>query len=115
MREGRWRQHDPPSNRGTCPSPIAQECRPRVAGTLKAELEAWRARSLADLDIFGLYLDAIALQVRSTGKVTSIPVLSVVAIRADGQKQLEALDPRGGESFEAWKEIHQGRPSGSQI
>jgi len=35
---------------------------------------------LADLDIFGLYLDAIALQVRSTGKVTSIPVLSSVDV-----------------------------------
>jgi hypothetical protein len=57
----------------------------------------------------------LALRVRSTGKVTSIPVLSVVAFPTDGQKQLVALDPCDGESFEAWKEMHQGRPSGSQI
>jgi putative transposase len=70
---------------------------------LKAELEAWRTRSLADLDVFGLYLDAIALRVRSAGKVTRVPVLGVVAIRADGQKVLVALDLCGGESYDAWK------------
>jgi transposase-like protein len=75
----------------------------RIVGTLKAELEAWRTRSLADLDVFGLYLDAIALRVRSAGKVTSVPVLGVVAIRADGQKVLVALDLCGGESYDAWK------------
>jgi putative transposase len=58
---------------------------------------------LADLDVFGLYLDAIALRVRSARKVTSVPVLGVVAILTDGQKQLVALELCGGESFDAWK------------
>jgi transposase-like protein len=57
------------------------------------------------LDVFGLYLDAIALRVRSGGKVVSLPVLAVVAIRTDGQKQLVALECCGGESFEAWKSV----------
>jgi hypothetical protein len=35
----------------------------RIVGTLKAELEAWRTRSLAGLDVLGLYLDAFALRV----------------------------------------------------
>lgn len=72
-------------------------------GTLKAELGAWRTRPLADVNVFGLYLNAIALRVRSAGKVTSVPVLGVVAILTDGQKQLVALELCGGESFEAWK------------
>lgn len=70
---------------------------------LKTELHAWRTRSLADLDIVYLYLDALALRVRSAGKVVSVPVLGVVGVLADGHKQLLALELCGGESFEAWK------------
>jgi transposase-like protein len=55
------------------------------------------------MDVFGLYLDAIALRVRTAGKVVSVPVLGVVAILTDGQKQLVALELCGSESFEAWK------------
>src|SRR2546422_8168621 len=50
-----------------------------------------------------LYLDAIALRVRSAGKVTSVPVLAAVAVLADGQKQLVSLEMCGSESNEAWK------------
>jgi putative transposase len=84
-------------------APLSKSAVSRIVGTLKVELEAWRTRSLAELDVFGLYLDAIALRVRSAGKVTSVPVLGVVAILTDGQKQLVALELCGGESFEAWK------------
>jgi putative transposase len=65
-------------------------------GSLKADLEAWRSRSLAELDVLGLYLDALALRVRSAGKVVSVPVLGVVAIRTDGRKELLALDSAAG-------------------
>jgi hypothetical protein len=54
----------------------------RVVGTLKAEVEAWRTRSLAVLDVLRLYLDAVALRVRSAGKVVSVPALGVVAVAA---------------------------------
>lgn len=85
-------------------APLSKSAVSRIVGTLKAELEAWRTRSLADLDVFGLYLDALALRVRSAGKVVSVPVLGVVAVLTDGQKQLVALDLcPGGETFEAWK------------
>lgn len=71
---------------------------------LKADLEAWRTRSLGALDVLGFYLDALALRVRSAGKVVSIPVLGVVAVLTDGQKQLVALELcPGGETFEAWR------------
>ena len=55
-------------------APLSKSAVSRIVGTLKAELEAWRTLSLAELDVFGLYLDAIALRVRSSGKVTSIPL-----------------------------------------
>lgn len=86
-------------------APLSKSAVSRVVGTLKVELEAWRTRSLAELDVFGLYLDAIALRVRSAGRVVSLPVLAVVAIRTDGQKQLVTLECCGGESFDAWKGV----------
>ena len=85
-------------------APLSKSAVSRIVGTLKAELEAWRTRSLAELDVLGLYLDAFALRVRSAGKVVSVPVLGVVAVLTDGQKQLLALELcPGGETFEAWK------------
>jgi putative transposase len=85
-------------------APLSKSAVSRIVGTLKAELETWRTRSLADLDVLGLYLDALALRVRSAGKVVSVPALGVVAVLTDGQKQLVALELcPGGETFEAWK------------
>src|SRR6266516_2259322 len=74
-----------------------------VIVTLKAGLEAWRTRPLADLDVIYVYLDAFALRVRSAGKVVSAPVLGVVAVLSDGRKHLLAVELCGGESFAAWK------------
>lgn len=40
----------------------------------------------------------------SDGKVVSVPVLGVVGVLADGEKQLLALELcAGGESFAAWR------------
>jgi putative transposase len=85
-------------------APLSKSAVSRIVGTLKAELETWRTRSLAELDVLGLYLDALALRVRSAGQVVSVPALGVVAVLTDGQKQLVALELcAGGETFEAWK------------
>jgi transposase-like protein len=85
-------------------APLSKSAVSRIIGTLKAELEAWCTRSLADLDVLGLYLDPLALRVRSAGKVVSVPVLGVIAVLTDGQKQLVALELcPGGETFETWK------------
>lgn len=64
---------------------------------------ALRTRSLADLNVLALYLDAVPLRVQSAGKLVSVPVLGVEAILTDSQKQLLALELCGGELFEAWK------------
>jgi putative transposase len=84
-------------------APLSKSAVSRVVATLKEGLEAWRMRSLADLDVIYIYLDGFALRVRNAGKVVSMPVLGVVAVLADGDKQLLALELCGGESFEAWK------------
>ena len=67
-------------------APLSKNAVSRVIATLKDSLEAWRKRSLADLDVIYVYLDAFALRVRSAGKVVSAPVLGVVAVLSDGRK-----------------------------
>ena len=69
---------------------------------LKDGLEAWRTRSLGELDVIYVYLDGFALRVRRAGKVV-MPVLGVVGVLPDGHKQLLALELCGGESFMGWK------------
>jgi len=84
-------------------APLSKSAVSRVIATLKDGLETWRTRSLTDLDVIYVYLDGFALRVRSAGKVVSIPVLGVVGVLSDGNKQLLALEVCGGESFTTWK------------
>jgi putative transposase len=84
-------------------APLSKSAVSRVIGTLKSELTTWEERSLATLDLAFLYLDAIALRVRLDKRVTSVPVLVALAVLADGQKQLVAMEMCGSESHEAWK------------
>lgn len=84
-------------------APLSKSAVSRVVATLKEGLEAWRVRSLTDLDVLYVYLDGFALRVRSGGKVVSAPVLGVVGVLPDGRKQLLVLDLCVAESFAAWK------------
>jgi putative transposase len=84
-------------------APLSKSAVSRVIATLKDGLEAWRTRSLTDLNVTYIYLDGFALRVRSAGKVVSVPVLGVVGVLPDGCKHLLALELCAGESFAAWK------------
>ena len=84
-------------------APLSKSAVSRVIATLKGGLEAWRTRSLTDLDVIFVYLDGFALRVRIAGKVVSVPVLGVVGVLPDGHKRLLALELCGGESLTAWK------------
>ena len=53
-------------------APLSKSAVSRVIATLKGGLEAWRTRSLTDLDVIYVYLDGFALRVRSGGKVVSV-------------------------------------------
>lgn len=89
-------------------APLSKSAVSRVVGTLKSEMDAWQKRSLADLDVAFLYLDAIALRVRVDRRVTSMPVLVALAVLADGTKQLVAMEMCGSESHAAWKGFLEG-------
>jgi putative transposase len=86
-------------------APLSKSAVSRIVATLKDGLTAWTARSLADVDLVYLYLDAVCVRVRSAGKVASVPVLTAVAVLADGRKELLALELCGSESGDAWREF----------
>src|SRR6266702_2182063 len=77
----------------------------RVWRKVKSDWDAWNARSLAEEPIVRLILDGTVVRVRLDRKATSISLLVVIGVRADGQKVLLALKSMGGESTEAWRAV----------
>ena len=77
----------------------------RVWRKVKADWEAWNARSLAQEPIVRLILDGTVVRVRLDRKATSISLLVVIGVREDGQKVLLALKNMGGETTEAWRAV----------
>lgn len=72
---------------------------------VKSDWDAWNARSLAGEPIVRLILDGTVVRVRLDRKATSISLLVVLGVRADGQKVLLAIKSMGGESAEAWRTV----------
>jgi transposase-like protein len=75
---------------------------------VKSDWDAWNARSLAEEPIVRLILDGTVVRVRLDRKATSISLLVVLGVRADGQKVLLAIKSMGGESAEAWRTVFDG-------
>src|SRR5467141_2297487 len=69
---------------------------------VKGDWDAWNTRSLAEDPIVRLILDGTVVRVRLDRKATSISLLVVLGVRADGQKVLLAIKSMGGESSEAY-------------
>jgi putative transposase len=84
-------------------APLSKSAVSRVIITLKAAFDEWRKRSLVGLDVAYVYLDAIALKIRSGRKVVSMPVLVAVVVLTNGEKQLVSLEACSSESEAAWK------------
>jgi transposase-like protein len=84
-------------------APLSKSAVSRIVGTLRQGLAAWQERSLADVELAHLYLDAIALRVRTGGRVVSVPLLVALGVLADGSKQLLAMELCASESREAWR------------
>ena len=72
---------------------------------VKSDWDGWNTRSLAGEPIVRLILDATVVRVRLDRKATSISLLVVLGVRADGQKVLLAIKSMGGESAEAWRTV----------
>jgi len=72
---------------------------------VKSDWDAWNSRSLAEEAIVRLILDGTVVRVRLDRKATSISLLVVLGVRADGQKVLLAIRSMGGESAESWRTV----------
>jgi putative transposase len=77
----------------------------RVWRKVKSDWDTWNARPLTDEPIVRLILDGTVVRVRLDRKATSISLLVVLGIRADGQKVLLAIKNMGGETTEAWRTV----------
>jgi putative transposase len=84
---------------------IGKDTVSRVWRKVKSDWDAWNARPLADEPIVRLILDGTVVRVRLDRKATSISLLVVIGVRADGQKVLLAVKSMGGESAEAWRAV----------
>jgi transposase-like protein len=70
---------------------------------VKSDWDAWNARPLVDEPIVRLILDGTVVRVRLDRRATSIVLLVVLGVRADGQKVLLAVRNMGSESCQAWR------------
>jgi putative transposase len=84
---------------------VSKDTVSRVWRKVKSDWDAWNARSLADEAIVRLILDGTAVKARLDRKATSISLLVVMGVRADGQKMLLAVKSMGGESAAAWRSV----------
>jgi transposase-like protein len=86
-------------------SAIGKDVVSRAWRKVKSDWEAWNVRSLAGEPIVRLILDGTAVRVRLDRQATTISLLVVLGVRADGQKVLLAVKNMGGESTEAWRAV----------
>ena len=84
---------------------VSKDTGSRTWRKVKTDWDAWNTRSLADEPIVRLILDGTVVRVRLDRKATSISLLVVLGVRADGQKVLLAIKNMGGESAEAWRSV----------
>jgi putative transposase len=84
---------------------VSKDTVSRTWRKVKSDWDAWNARSLADEPIVRLILDGTVVRVRLDRKATSILLLVVIGVRADGQKVLLAIKSMGSESAEAWRGV----------
>jgi putative transposase len=84
---------------------VSKDTVSRVWHKVRSDWEAWNNRPLADAAIVRLILDGTVVRVRLDKKATSVSLLVVLGIRADGQKVMLAVKNMGGETQEAWRTV----------
>jgi putative transposase len=84
---------------------VSKDTVSRVWRKVAGDWAAWNARLLADEPIVRLILDGTVVRVRLDRKATSISLLVVIGVRADGQKVLLAVKSMAGETTQAWRAV----------
>jgi putative transposase len=73
----------------------------RLMGIWEAEWEAWRSRSLKDVDYVYVWVDGVHVNVR-LGEKDRLCLLVMIGVRPDGTKELIAVEDGYRESTESW-------------
>jgi len=89
-------------------SPLSRATISRTIAQVHDFFNTWRERDLSEEDIRFLYLDGTYVPMRCGKKVSKLPVLAVIGVRASGEKILLDLDILGEESEESWKSVLEG-------
>jgi putative transposase len=84
---------------------VSKDTVSRVWRRVKADWDAWNARSLAAEPIVRLILDGTVVRVRLDRKATAIVLLVVLGVCQDGQKVLLAVKNMAGETSQAWRAV----------
>ena len=82
---------------------ISKDVVSRAWRKVQTDWEAWSKRDLSNEPIVRLILDGTVVRTRIDKKSTSISLLVVLGVRADGQKVLLAVEDMGGESEASWR------------
>jgi putative transposase len=85
--------------------PLSKSTVSRVVARLKGLWEDWRKHSLSEHEYAYLFLDGFHVKARCAGRVSRLCVLGVVGVRADGSKEVLALDVCGAESESSWEQV----------
>jgi putative transposase len=86
-------------------TPMSKSVVSRVAKKLAAEFEVWRTRDLSDSTYSILILDGMRLPVRLARRVVKVPVLVVLGVRENGQRELLDLRLAASESTDSWSGV----------
>ena len=78
---------------------------------LNEQVEAFRNRSLADIQYPVLWVDALYDKVRFNGRVVSMAVLIVCAVNSEGKREVLSVEPMLEESKESYSQLFEGLKS----
>ena len=76
----------------------------RQMGVWEAEIAAWRARDLSDVDYVYVWADGVHVNVR-LGEQDRLCLLVMIGVRPDGTKELIAVEDGYRESTESWAHV----------
>jgi putative transposase len=88
-----------------CGTSFSKSLVSELAGQLDAELDAWRTRPLSETTYPYLSVDARYEHVRQGGQVVSHGVLIVAGVRADGHREILAVDVADTESEATYHQL----------
>ncbi|MQB01748.1 MAG: IS256 family transposase [Actinobacteria bacterium] len=80
----------------------------RICVDLDAVVEAWRSRPLDKGPYTFVWIDALAMKVRESGRVGSTAVLVATAVNAEGHREIVGLDIGSGEDGATWTAFLRG-------